>query len=320
MRVVIAIGGKSLLEPDEGLAPRALQKGIPAAAAAVAEIARRHEVIVTHGGSPQVGLFAYRSALAQGAAADTLDLAGAEAEGCIGYLLQQELGNELREREVVTVLTQVQVNPDAAGFAARRKLVGPVIAPVDADRLGRERGWAFEPVGRGSRRAVPSPEPLAVVELRTIERLLGDGVLVICGGGGGIPVRCAADGTLAGVDAVIDKDRTAALLATLVGADLLLYLTDVAAVATEWGSAFVRPVKQATPTQMRLHHFDEATMGIKVGSACRFVEQTGKRAAIGALSEAAAVCAGRAGTQIVGSGMLDVATLSAAPAPGGGAR
>jgi carbamate kinase len=300
MRVVIAIGGKSLLEPDERPAPRAIRGGIRAAAAAVAEIARRHEVVVTHGGSPQVGLFAYRSALAQGAAEDTLDLAGAEAEGYIGYLLQQELENEMREREVVTVLTQVQVDPDAPGFASSRKLVGPVIAPVDADRLGRERGWAFEPVGPGSRRAVPSPEPLAVVELRTIERLLGDGVLVICGGGGGIPVRCDADGALSGVDAVVDKDRTAALLATLVGADLLLYLTDVASVATEWGSAFVRPVKQATPTQLRLHRFEKATMGIKVESACRFVEQTGKRAAIGALSEAAAVCAGRAGTQIVG--------------------
>lgn len=320
MRVVIAIGGKSLLEPDEGPAPKALQAGIRVAASAVAEIARRHEVVVTHGGSPQAGLFAYRSALGQGAAEDTLDLAGAEAEGYLGYLLQQELENALRDREVVTVLTQVQVDPDAPGLALGRKLVGPVIAPVDADRLGRDRGWAFERVGRGSRRAVPSPEPLAIVELRTIERLLGDGVLVICGGGGGIPVRCDADGALAGVDAVIDKDRTAALLATLVGADLLLYLTDVAAVATEWGSAFVRPVKRTTPTQLRLHRFDEATMGIKVESACRFVEQTGKRAAIGALAEAADVCAGRAGTQIVGSGLLDVATLSAAPAPGGDAR
>jgi carbamate kinase len=318
MRVVIAVGGKSLLEPGEGPVPRVLHAGIRAAAAAVAEVARRHEVVLTHGGSPQVGLFAYRSALAQGAAEDTLDLAGAEAEGYLGYLLQQELENELRDREVVAVLTQVQVDPDAPGFGVRPKLVGPVIAPVDAERLARERGWKFESVGRGSRRAVPSPEPLAVVELRTIERLTADGVLVICGGGGGIPVRCDADGALHGVDAVIDKDRTAALLAALLDADLLLYLTDVPAVVAEWGSAFVRPVERSTPAQLRQHRFDEATMGVKVESACRFVEQTGKRAAIGALSEAFAVCAGRAGTQIVGYDQLDPAKLSGAP--GGAAR
>jgi carbamate kinase len=313
MRVVIAVGGKSLLDPAQGVVPGGLKAGIRAAAAAVAEIARRHEVVVTHGGSPQVGFFAYRSALAQGTAEDTLDLAGAEAEGYLGYLLQQALENELREREVITVLTQVEVDPDAPGFARQHKLVGPVIAPVDAERLARERGWTFEPVGRGSRRAVPSPEPLAVVELRTIERLTAEGVLVICGGGGGIPVLCDADGTLSGVEAVIDKDRTAALMATLLGADLLLYLTDVPAVAAEWGSAFVRPVEQATPAQLRLQRLDEATMGIKVESACRFVEQTGKRAAIGALSEAAAVCAGRAGTQILAYDLLEAAKLSVAP-------
>ena len=314
MRVVIAVGGKSLLEPGEsGPVPKAVGAGIRAAAAAVAEVARHHEVVLTHGGSPQVGLFAYRSALPQGAAEDTLDLAGAEAEGYLGYLLQQELENELRDREVVTVLTQVQVDPDSPGFARRQKLVGPVIAPVDAERLSRERGWTFARVGRGSRRVVPSPEPLAVVELRTIERLAGDGVLVICGGGGGIPVRCDPDGALHGVDAVIDKDRTAALLATLLDADLLLYLTDVPAVAAEWGSAFVRPVKRSTPAQLRQSRFDDATMGVKVESACRFVEETGNRAAIGALSEAFAVCAGRAGTQIVGYDLLDAAKLSGAP-------
>src|SRR5688500_15227993 len=131
MRVVIAVGGKSLLEPAQGPVPRSLKAGIRAAAAAIAEIARRHEVVVTHGGSPQVGFFAYRSALAQGTAEDTLDLAGAEAEGYLGYLLQQALENELREREVVTLLTQVEVDPDDPGFARQHKLVGPAIAPVD---------------------------------------------------------------------------------------------------------------------------------------------------------------------------------------------
>jgi carbamate kinase len=280
-------------------------------AAAIADIAVEHQVVVTHGGSPQVGLFAYRAALAQAAPEHTLDLVGAEAEGYIGYLLQQELENTLRDREVMAVLTQVQVDP-ADPFARRRKRVGPVIAPVEAERLGRERGWTFEPEGRGARRTVPSPEPLAIVELRTIARLVEEGVVVICAGGGGIPVSCDADGMLHGVDAVIDKDRTAALLATLLGADLLVYLTDVPAVAAEWGSAFVRPIERATPAELRRHHLDDATMGTKVESACRFVEQTGHRAAIGTLSEAVAVCAGRAGTQIVYD-LLETPEISAAP-------
>jgi carbamate kinase len=159
---------------------------------------------------------------------------------------------------------------------------------------------------------VPSAEPLAVVELRTIERLTAEGVLVICAGGGGIPVRCDVDGSLHGVEAVIDKDRTAALLASLLGADVLVYLTDVPAVAEHWGSAFVRPLERATPCQLRPQRLEEATMGTKVESACRFVEQTGKRAAIGALGDAAALVAGTAGTQIVASDLFADADLGQA--------
>lgn len=312
MLVVIAVGGRNLLEPADGPAPGSLRAGIRDAAVAVAEIARHHQVVLTHGSSPQVGLFAYRSALVQRSVDYSLDLVGAEAEGFIGYLLQQELANELRVREVVTLLTQVQVDPDPAGSRRHRKLVGPPLAPVDAERMRGERGWAFEPAGQSLRRVVPSLEPLAVVELGTIERLTRGGVLVICGGGGGIPVRCDADGSLHGVEAVIDKDKTAALLATLLGADVLLYLTDVPAVADHWGTPFVRPLERATPRQLRSYRLDEETMGLKVESACRFVEQTGHRAAIGALADAAAVCAGSAGTQIVAS-ELTGDDLSAVP-------
>jgi carbamate kinase len=312
MLVVIAVGGRNLLEPADGPAPGSLRAGMRNAAAAVAEIARHHQVVLTHGGSPQVGLFAYRSALVQRSVGYSLDLVGAEAEGFIGYLLQQELANQLRDREVVTLLTQVQVDPAAADFRGQRKLVGPALAPVDAERMRQDRGWTFESSGQTLRRAVPSPEPLAVVELRVIERLARQGVLVICGGGGGIPVRCDRDGSLHGVEAVIDKDKTAALLATLLGADVLLYLTDVPAVADHWGSAFVRPLERATPRQLRSYRLDQETMGLKVESACRFVEQTGRRAAIGALADAAAVCAGTAGTQIVASELTDD-DLSAVP-------
>lgn len=300
MLVVIAVGGKELLTAEPGVEAAAHRASARAAVQAIAEVARHHDVVLTHGSAPQVGLLAYQGALSRAMTGSPLDIAEAEAEGFIGYLLQQQLENELRDREVVTLLTQVQVDPDAAYFGRRRKLVGPVLAQVDAERMQREAGWEFEPDGRGFRRTVPSPEPLAVVELRSIQFLLSGGAVVICAGGGGIPVRCDGDGALHGVDAVIDKDRTAALLASLLRADLLLYLTDVPAVVADWGSAFARPIGRVTPADLAGQHFDETTMGAKVESACRFVHQTGKRAAIGVVADAAALCEGGAGTQIVG--------------------
>jgi len=317
MLVVIAVGGKGLLGAEQGMDADAHRAGAQAVVEAIAEVARHHNVVVTHGSAPQVGLLAYQSALSREVTEYPLDIVEAEAEGFLGYVLQQALQNELRDRDVVTLLTQVQVDPDAPGFGQQRKLVGPALAPVDADRMRRERGWELVPVGRGFRRTVPSPEPLAIVELRTIRQLVSTGAVVICAGGGGIPVRCDADGALHGVEAVIDKDRSAALLASLVGADVLLYLTDVAAVAADWGSAFARPIGRVSPADLRGHTFDGATIGPKVESACRFVLQTGKRAAIGAVSDAAALCAGTAGTQLVAYA-LDPALLSGAP--GGGAR
>ena len=317
MLVVIAIGGKGLLDPDRGLEADAHRAGARAVAAAIADVARLHDVVVTHGSSPQVGLLAYQSALSRQATEYPLDIVEAEAEGLLGYLLQQELANELREREVVTVLTQVQVDPHDPAFARDHKLVGPVLPPVDADRMRRERGWQFEAVGRGFRRSVPSPEPLAIVELRTIQQLVGTGAVVICAGGGGIPVRCDADGALSGVEAVIDKDRSAALLAALLDADLLLYLTDVPAVATDWGSAFARPIGRVSVADLRGFRFEKATMGAKVDSACRFVHQTGKRAAIGAVADAPALCTGTAGTQIVA---YEVDSALVSGVPGGAAR
>jgi len=299
MLVVIAIGGKALIAPERSLEADAPRAGARAVVAAIADVARNHDIVVTHGSAPQVGLLAYQSALSRQTGGYPLDIAEAEAEGLLGYLLQQALQNELRDREVVTLLTQVQVDPDAPGFTQRRKLVGPVLAPVDAERMEQERGWRFEPDGHGLRRSVPSPEPLAIVELRSIRSAVATGTVVICAGGGGIPVRCDADGALHGVEAVIDKDRSAALLAALLGADLLLYLTDVPAVAADWGSAFARPIGRVSPVDMAAHRFDETTMGPKVESACRFVNQTGKRAAIGALADVGALCAGEAGTQIV---------------------
>ena len=302
MLVVIAIGGKGLLGGHEGLDADAHRAGARAVVNAIADVARHHTVVVTHGSASQVGLLAYQSALSRQGSGYPLDIVEAETEGFLGYVLQQALQNELRDRDVVTVLTQVQVDPDSASDGRHRKLVGPVLAPVEAERMQRDRGWSFEAVDHGFRRCVPSPEPLAVVELRTIQFLASTGAIVICAGGGGIPVRCDAGGALHGVEAVIDKDRTAALLATLLDADLLLYLTDAPAVASDWGSAFARPMGRVTPGELGRHRFDEATIGPKVESACRFVRMTGNRAAIGALDDVDALCTGFAGTQIVADG------------------
>jgi carbamate kinase len=298
MRVVIALGGAALLDAGEEPDAESQRRHVDRAAMDIAGIARDHQVVVTHGSAPQVGLLAVQSALYPLVREYPLDVLEAETEGLVGYFLQQALANHLRDREVVTLLTQVMVDPTDPAFAAPTKLVGPALAEVDARRLERDQGWVMVPDGGRYRRAVPSPEPLAVVELPTIERLIDDGVLVVCAGGGGIPVVIDADGALMGVKAVIDKDRTAAVLATLLHADLLLLLTDVPAVVSEWGSAFARPLHHVTPAQLRGFYFEAATMGPKVASACRFVEQTGRRAAIGSLADAGQVLAGTAGTQV----------------------
>jgi carbamate kinase len=315
--VVIAVGGKGLLDPERGLEAEAHRAGARAAARAIAEVARHHQVVVTHGSASQVGLLAYQSTLSRQGSEYPLDVVEAEAQGFLGYLLQQALANELRNREVVTLLTQVQVDPEDPAFKRDGKLVGPTLAPVDAERMQRERGWVMQRVGAGFRRLVPSFEPMAIVELRTIRCLVSAGVVAICVGGGGIPVRCGSDGVLSGVEAVIDKDRSAALLASLLEADLLMYLTDVPAVAGDWGTAFAHPLGRVRPTVLQGHRFDSATMGPKVESACRFVLRTGKRAAIGAVADAAALCAGTAGTQIAGSD-FEPALLSGVP--GGAVR
>jgi carbamate kinase len=298
MLVVMALGRAALLEPGQAPGVETQRANLEAAVEAVAAVARHHDVVVTHGSAPQVGLLAYESALMPGVADYPLDVVAAETQGLVGYLLQQELANELPGREVVTLLTQVAVDPADAAFQVPAKRVGPPVAQVDAERLTTEHGWVMVPEGRRYRRVVPSPEPLAVVERDAVERLVRSGAVVICAGGGGIPVVVDPDGSMRGVDAVIDKDLSAALLATLLHADALLLLTDVAAVSSDWGTAFARPIHQAAPAQLRALRFPSESMGPKVAAACRFAERTGKRAAIGAIPDAGRVLLGDAGTQV----------------------
>jgi carbamate kinase len=305
MLVVAALGGSALLGSDGRLDVAAQRAHVVDAVRALAPLAAEHQLIVTHGSAPQVGLLSLQSALYPGVAPYPLDVLGAETEGMVGYLLQQELANQIRDREVVSLLTQVVVDADDPAFSAPAKLVGPHLAEVDATRLARDRGWTVARDGDGYRRAVPTPEPLAIVELPTIRRLVAAGSVVICAGGGGIPVEVDRTGTVRGVDAVIDKDRSAALLAALLDADVLLLLTDVPAVISDWRSAFARELRHVTPDELRMLAFEPHSMGAKVAAAARFVERTGKRAAIGAVADAAAVLAGEAGTQITPSATSD---------------
>jgi carbamate kinase len=227
-----------------------------------------------------------------------LDVLGAESEGMIGYMIEQELAERLGDRPAAALLTQVAVDPGDPAFRRPTKPIGPVFPEEAARRMAAERGWAIAPDGGGYRRVVPSPEPRRVLELAAIRILLEAGVVVICGGGGGVPVVLTPGGGIQGVEAVIDKDLTAALLAESLDAAGLVMLTDVAAVFAGWGGPEARPLRSATPAGLRAMGFAAGTMGPKVEAACRFVERTGRWAAIGALEDALAVLEGLAGTMV----------------------
>lgn len=297
MRVVIALGGNAIARRGESLDAEAQRLRVRAAAEAVADIARSSETIVTHGNGPQVGLLALQSQTTPGVAPYPLDVLGAETEGMIGYLIEQELASIFPASEVATLLTQVEVDPEDPAFQAPTKPIGPRYAEAEARELARRFGWHMTPEGDGLRRVVPSPAPRRIRELRTIQLLVESGILVICAGGGGIPVVVTPEGGLRGVEAVIDKDRTAALLAAGLRADALLLLTDVAAVFEDWPER-ARPLREATPAELRKLPLDPGSMGPKVEAACRFVDETGGRAMIGALEDARRVLEGRAGTRV----------------------
>lgn len=309
--IVVALGGNALIRRGERAEAATQRANIALAVRAVAAVAHRHEVVVTHGNGPQVGLLALQAEAYRDVAPYPLDVLGAESEGMIGYLLEQELMNALPGRPVATLLTQVSVDAADPAFAAPSKPIGPVYDEPAGKRLSAERGWTLAPDGDGVRRVVASPEPRAILELATIRLLIGAGVLVICAGGGGIPVTITAEGAIHGVEAVVDKDRAAALLAEQLGADALLLLTDVPRVVAGWGTSAAVELDRATPTELRELTFAAGSMGPKVEAACRFVERTSGLAAIGALADAEAILAGRAGTQI----RVEPATAGDAAAP-----
>lgn len=318
MRIVFALGGNALLERGQPPDAATQEANILRAVAALAPIARDHEVVVTHGNGPQVGLLARESGhdpdLAEPYPFDAL---GAETQGLIGYWLQQHLGNALPGRPVVALVTQTVVDGDDPAFAHPTKPIGAVMDEATARRVAAEEGWSIARDGPWWRRVVASPEPRSVVELPIVERLLRDGTIVICAGGGGVPVVVDAEGRRHGVEAVVDKDLTAGVVAERLGADRLVLLTDVAAVELDHGRPDAVALHHVTAGALRSVDFAAGSMGPKVDAACRFVERTGHVAAIGALAAAAAIVAGHAGTVIWPSDLGPDGDRPLAPTRGG---
>jgi len=298
MLVVVALGGNALMRRGEPVDAETQRRNVANAAHAIASIAEQHDVVVTHGNGPQIGLLALQAAADDASSVFPLDVLGAETEGMIGYVIERELANRLPDRSIATLLTQVEVDPDDPAFADPTKPIGPLYAAADARRLARERGWTIVEDGGGYRRTVPSPTPLAIREIDAIKTLVDAGVLVICAGGGGIPVSIDESGAIRGIEAVIDKDHCAALLAIELDADALLILTDVPAVYDGWGTSNQRAIRQATPQALGQFTFDRGSMGPKVEAACRFVDVTGGIAGIGDLTSASALLRDEAGTVI----------------------
>ncbi|PKV83146.1 carbamate kinase [Streptomyces sp. TLI_146] len=300
MRIVVALGGNALLHRGERPDAAVQQANIDRVATALAALAREHELVITHGNGPQVGLLAVESAADPALSAPyPLHLLGAQTQGMIGSLLACTLHDVLPGRRITALVTHTLVRADDPAFARPTKFVGQVY-PHDAARsLARERGWHIAQDTTGWRRVVPSPTPERIMETDTVHELLNSGGLVICAGGGGVPVTAdATTGALTGVEAVIDKDLTAALLAEEVKADFLLVLTDVPCVYKDYGTPAQQPVLDATPAELRREGFPDGSMGPKAEAAARFVERTGGIAAIGALDAAYEIVHGRSGTLV----------------------
>jgi carbamate kinase len=275
---------------------------VRSAAPALAAVAKEHELVLSHGNGPQVGLLALQAAAYTEVEAYPLDILGAQTEGMIGYVLEQELGNAMPpDAPLATLLTMVQVDVDDPAFADPTKFVGPVYTRDQADALAAAKGWVFKPDGDSWRRVVASPEPRHIFEIRPIRWLLEHGVVLICAGGGGVPTTFLPDAakTLVGVEAVIDKDFASELLAREVSADLFVMATDVDAVYADWGTPEQRALGRIPVDELRKQAFPAGSMGPKVEAACRFVEATGGRAAIGALTQIQQIVDGDAGTQVV---------------------
>ncbi|MCE8007783.1 carbamate kinase [Aestuariivita sp.] len=299
MRIVVALGGNALLRRGQALTAENQRANTAIAAQALAAIAPDQELIVTHGNGPQVGLLALQGNAYKPDEAYPLDVLGAETEGMIGYMIEQELGNRLPpETPLATLLTMIEVDAKDPAFASPTKFIGPVYDKPEAERMAAEKGWEIRADGDKWRRVVASPLPRRIFQIRPIKWLVEKQTVVICAGGGGIPTAYNAAGDLEGIEAVIDKDLASELLAREVEADLFISATDAEAVFLDWGTEAQRGIRSATPEALAQHQFAAGSMGPKVAAACQFAQKTGKTAAIGALADLADIVAGKKGTTI----------------------
>jgi carbamate kinase len=304
MKVVVALGGNALLKRGEPMTADAQRGNVRVAAEALARVAREHQLVISHGNGPQVGLLALEAAAYEEVEPYPFDVLGAETQGMIGYLIEQELGNYLPfEVPLATILTMVEVDPEDPAFTNPTKFVGPVYDRETADRLAADNGWVVKADGDKWRRVVPSPKPKRIFEIRPMRWLIERGVVVICAGGGGIPTMYAPDEDrrLVGVEAVIDKDLATSLLARELDADVFVMATDVDGVYADWGTPSQRRLDRTTPDELRAMDFAAGSMGPKVDAATEFAA-TGKRAVIGSLEQIDGLVAGTAGTNVVADG------------------
>lgn len=299
MRIVIALGGNALLRRGEAMTAENQRENVRRAAVQMAKAYPGNELVITHGNGPQVGLLALQAAAYTEVEPYPLDVLGAQTEGMIGYLIEQEMANALRaDVPMATILTQVEVNTKDSAFQKPTKLIGPVYSKEEAEQYAREKGWNIAPDGDKYRRVVPSPRPQRILAIRPIQCLLQSGAVVVCAGGGGIPVHFDQDGRCQGVEAVIDKDLCSALLARQLQADLLVMATDVDASYLNWGQSDQKAITRAHPQVLAKMSFAAGSMDPKIQAACEFAQHTGKTAVIGALSDIEAIIHGEAGTRI----------------------
>lgn len=300
MLVVAALGGNALLQRGEPLTAQVQRENVKVAVRALAQIVRAgHQLVITHGNGPQVGLLALQNDAYKPEESYPLDVLGAQTAGMIGYLIEQELENELQHQQpIVTLLTQVIVDLNDPAFVQPTKYIGPVYSQAEAELRAKTAGWQIAQDGDKWRRVVASPQPVAIPDLQVLKLLVAQGVVVVCNGGGGIPVVRKADNSLQGIEAVIDKDLSSAFLAEKLGADALLLLTDVESVYQDFGTPQAKPLRQLSIAESAAMDVPAGSMGPKIKAASAFAA-SGGFSAIGRLSDALALLSGQAGTQFV---------------------
>lgn len=296
MKVVVTLGGNALLRRGESMTAANQIKNVRTACCALQKIAKKHELVLGHGNGPQVGLIALQNeAFSASVTPYPFDILGAESQAMVGYMFAQELKNAIPEKTVACVITQSEVSLSDPAFKNPTKFIGPVYSQDEAEKLAQEKGWVVKPDGKYYRRVVPSPKPKKIVEMPAIRQLVEAGVLVISGGGGGVPV-VNENGLYRGIEAVIDKDYCGSILASELNADRLVIATDVAGVYINWGEPDQKLIKRASPKHLHAMGFAAGSMGPKVEAASEFAIRTGHPAAIGALEDIEEIVEGKKGT------------------------